>query len=58
MKTSSLKIRDAKKELIIGKKTHILMLYKYDRSRFRKKHYHGEKVELRPVWLKSTDLEG
>ncbi len=44
-KTSSLRIRDAKKELIIGKKIHILTPYKYDRNRFRKKHYHVVLVE-------------
>ncbi|RKZ35839.1 MAG: hypothetical protein DRQ49_18780 [Gammaproteobacteria bacterium] len=45
IKRSSFSIRDAKKELIFGKKIHILTLRKYDRNQFRKKHYHGVKIE-------------
>ena len=45
IKRSSFRIKDASIKLMFGKKIHILTPYKYDRNRFRKKHYHGVKVK-------------
>jgi len=45
IKRSSFRIGDVKREPMFGKKIHILTPRKYDRNRFRKKHYHGVKIE-------------